>query len=92
MVRNKQCSSCSHYEDGRCTHNNGLLHSIPISESMADATHDCQSFDEARYKATPKGLLWVAIAEHIQIPLDTADKIWDSFEEKMVKSGYWKGE
>lgn len=89
------CASCAYYdiEIETCAHAYGKLAGIHLNESLANAEHDCKQFSEAEYRATPKGLLWLALR---QADVDVTDEefnlIWDNFSESMERSGYVKTE
>lgn len=61
----QQCCDCMHFneEQHKCDHNNGLLHSIHISDSMAEATHNCVSHEEKRVTITPKECFFASLME-----------------------------
>lgn len=86
------CCNCRHFsENNSCTNNNGKLYGIILTNSLAEAEHDCSSYEEATYQITPKGYLWSALYEMgIELDQNIFDEVWQLFEEGMENGGYIK--
>lgn len=87
------CSDCAHFnvDEMKCTDVKGLFHGIKLTEQVADAENGCPEFEEARYSLTPKGILFIALMENgIEVSQEKIDKIWESFSQSMITSGYVK--
>lgn len=91
MKTSPNCACCKHFDinNNICSHKDGMLKNIQLNESLASAAHDCNVFEELAFRATPKGLLWLALSEaDIDIADDKFNRIWDRFEDCMQRTGY----
>ena len=89
------CDECTNYDEKnhKCTSRSGLFYGKNfaghITESMAEATHDCQSFDAVRYMLTPKGCLCSALIDaSVTLSDETLNQVWESFVDSMQRAGY----
>lgn len=83
------CANCVFYDvEGQCSRPGGLLYGIRIADAMAEAEHDCTKFQEAVYRTTPSGLLWLAMHEAgVAVDGGVAKQICDRFFERMMDAG-----
>lgn len=86
-----RCIACAHFDidTNRCAHSGGLLrHVKDISESMAEAVHNCTEYVELVFSLAPKGCLDLALKE-VGISLDEEELgiVFDKFEQSMIDSG-----
>lgn len=88
------CANCVFNDvEGQCSRPGGLLYGIRISDAMAEAEHDCTKFQEAVYRATPAGLLWMTMREAgVEVDGGVAKQICDRFFERMMDAGMLKKE
>lgn len=85
------CISCRHFDvdQMRCTLPCGKLRDITLTDSLAEAENDCPDFEEAVYRLTPRGILWVALYKAgIEVEDDEFDAIWKEFEDGMKEAGF----
>lgn len=86
------CEDCAFYSDEhkRCIKEDGkLFNVVPLSESLAAATHDCEVFHEATYRLTPKAILMIALEESgIKLTDRELNAVWNKFADLMEKQGY----
>lgn len=90
-MKESVCAECVHFDrdDCICTQNKGKLAGIRLSESLSEAIHDCEAYEEVRYRLTPKGILFCVLREAgYDIPDEELSQIWESFEEGMTNAGY----
>lgn len=91
----KSCDNCAYFDvdQHKCTNPDGLFYPIlhVISDSMAQATHDCEAFDEAKYRISPKGCLYYALDQaDVQLDTDVIEEVWKFFADAMRNCGYVK--
>lgn len=87
------CANCAHYDKGKCFNSKGLLYNIKISEALAEADHDCEVFEEAYFRLTEAGYLYLAMEEEgINVDLAKAKRICDSFFKGMIEGGILRKE
>lgn len=85
------CIWCKHYDDDaqKCTHAEGLLRNIYMSESMSIAEHDCKEFSETYLRLTPASILDLALDDfNVNLPFDQVKLICERFIEGLKKHGY----
>lgn len=90
-----RCIWCIHYDVNaqRCTHEDGLLSEIEISESMAKAKHACKEFSGVYLRMTPASILDLALDDFgVNLPFDKVKLICDRFIEGLIKHGYIEDE
>ena len=85
------CASCTHYDSKTklCTNAGGLLREIELTAGLAEASHGCAAYEEARYRLTPASLLMLACKNNkVVVSLNKAALILDELMTFMVKHGY----
>ena len=84
------CAECNHFNDENriCTHDNGKLKEMTLSEELAKAHHDCNAFEARRYRLSPPKLMQIALEVYDDVDFETAKEIYDEFMALMIKHGY----
>lgn len=85
------CISCHYYDEEAkvCAHQKGLLHGIELTDALAEAENGCETYKEAIFRITPKGILWSAMsAAELDFSEAQFESVWDDFAEGMSKHGY----
>lgn len=85
------CISCHYYDEEAkvCTNQKGRLHGVTLTDALAAADNGCETYKEAIYRITPKGILWSAMrAAELDFSEAQFESVWNDFDEGMHKNGY----
>ena len=60
-----------------------------MSESLAEANHDCDFFEEVRYCLAPAGIMIDVLYKHnIEVTMEEGKEIFEDFMSEMIKLEY----